>query len=179
MNARVLVLLILAVAAGFGLGRLTVAAPEVPAPAPEPKPIPGERSLELAQVRRVTLRLSASTLVNPQMVEAESAIRNRLAEVGVVIVPDDQPHDAVVWTHLDAHHFRAFDAHGVATELHLAVDHKVEVAGEVRVIPHDLWQSDTMRLVQPELIPREVVQTVDELASHLASAIRRARDQRR
>ena len=179
MNARVLVLFVLALAAGFGLGRMTATPEVVPAPAPEPKAIPGERALELAQIRRVTLRLSASTLVNPQMVEAESAIRNRLGEVGIAIVPDDQPYDAVVWTHLDAHHFRAFDAHGVATELHLAVDHKVEVGGEVRVIPHDLWQSDTMRLVQPELIPREVVQTVDELASHLASAIRRAREQRR
>lgn len=176
MNPRLaLVLVLVAALAGFGLGRLSDSAePEVTPP--EPLPVPGERSLELAQVRRVTLRLSASTEVTAQIADAEAAVRRRLHDAGVLVVPFNQPHDAVVWAHLDAHQFRAYDAHGVAAELHLAADHKVIVDGEVRVIPHDLWQSDNMRLVQPELIGREIVQSVDELAAHLASALRRSRD---
>ncbi len=176
MTSRIVFLLVLVAAfAGFGLGRLSEAGEPDVTP-PEPLPVPGERSLELAQVRRVTLRLSASTEVAAQIADAEATIRRRLLEAGILVVPSNQPHDAVVWGHLDAHQFRAYDAHGVAAELHLAADHKVIVDGEVRSIPHDLWQSDNMRLVQPDLIPREIVQSIDELASHLASALRRSRD---
>lgn len=176
MPSRITFILVLVAAlAGFGLGRLTGSDEPKVAP-PEPLPIPGERSLELAQVRRVTLRLSASTEVAAQIADAEAVIRRHLLDAGVLVVPSNQPFDAVVWAHLDAHQFRAYDAHGVAAELHLAADHKVMVDGEVRSIPHDLWQSDNMRLVQPELIGREIVQSVDELAAHLASALRRSRD---
>ncbi len=176
MSSRlVLALVLLAALVGFGLGRLSDRAEPVVA-APEPLPVPGERSLELAQVRRVTLRLSASTEVAAQIADAEAAIRRRLHDAGVLVVPSNQTFDAVVWCHLDAHQFRAYDAHGVAAELHLSADHKVRVDGEIRSIPHDLWQSDNMRLVQPELIGREVVQSIDELAAHLASALRRSRD---
>ena len=158
----------------FGIGRWSVT-PEEKTAAAEPMPVPGERSLELAQVRFVTLRLSATDDVAAQIGEAEATVRRRLGEAGVYVVPFNQPHDAVVWAHIDAHHFRAFDAHGVASELHLTADHKVRVDDELRVIPHDIWQADTTRLVQKELIPREVVQATDELAQQLASALRRAR----
>lgn len=176
MRPRLLVVLGLtaAIAAAFAVGRWS-AAPAPVAPSSEPMPVPGERSLELAQIRFVTLRLSASTDVTGQIGDAEAVIRRRLGEAGVFVVPYSQPHDAVVWAHIDAHHFRAFDAHGVASELHLSADHKVQVDGELRVIPHDLWQSDTTRLVQKDLIPNEIVQATDELAQHLASALRRSR----
>lgn len=158
----------------FGIGRWSVT-PEAKVAATEPMPVPGERSLELAHVRFVTLRLSATDEVTAQIGEAEAAVRRRLGEAGVYVVPSNQPHDAVVWAHIDAHHFRAFDAHGVASELHLTADHKVLVDDELRVIPHDIWQADTTRLVQKELIPLEVVQATDELAQQLAGALRRAR----
>jgi hypothetical protein len=177
VTSRLAFLLVLAAAlGGFALGRMAGGAEPAVVTPPQPQPVPGERSLELAQVRRVTLRLSAATEVAPQIADAEATIRRRLHDAGVLVVPFNQPHDAVVWAHIDAHQFRAYDAHGVAAELHLAADHRVSVDGEIRVIPHDLWQSDSMRLVQPELISREIVQSVDELASHLASALRRSRD---
>lgn len=180
MPSRLLLALGILATAGlaFLAGRWS-ASPASPVSPAEPLPVPGERSLELAQVRRVVLRLSAATEVQDQVMQAEATIRNRLREAGVEVVPEKEPHDAVVWSHIDAHHFRAFDAFGVASELHLAANHKVRVDGELRVIPHDLWQSDTTRLVQQALIPNEVVQATDELAQHLANALRRARKENR
>ena len=161
-------------AVGFGVGRAAQPAVEPVRPA-EPLPVPGERGLELAEVKQVVLRLSATDRVSGQIAEAEATIRQRLAAVGIRVVSADEPHQALVWAHLDSHHFKAYDAHGVATELHLSADHKVNIGGQIRVIPHDLWQANTTRLVQPELVQREVVQATDELAQYLVAAIRRSR----
>lgn len=173
---------LLAALVGFGLGYL-VAGDGRPrsSPASEPtvEPVPGERALELAELRRVDLRLSATTEVQGQLAQAEALLRNRLAAAGLVVVAAGQPADATVTAHLDSHHFRAFDAHGVAVELHLVGRHQVKVGGELRLIPHDIWQSDTTRLVHLDSIPREVVQSLDELVQHMVSAIVRARDGQR
>lgn len=165
--------------AGYGLAQLAQS-PAVPlSPVAEGEPVPGERWLELAEVRRVTLRLSATTEVQPQLAEAETVLRNRLVLAGILVVPAGQPADAEIIAHLDSHHFRAFDAHGVAAELHLAGRHTVRVGGELRLIPHDIWQADTTRLVQPDAIPREVVQSLDELVQQLVGAHARARAAKR
>lgn len=161
--------------AGFALARFTQAS-SAPSPLPgEVAPVRGERWLELAQVGRVTLRLSATTEVQPRLAEAETLLRNRLTLAGILPVPAGEPADAEIVVHLDSHHFRAFDAHGVAVELHLVRSHRVLVGGEPRLIPHDIWQADTTRLVQPDAIPREVVQSLDELVQQLIGAHTQAR----
>jgi len=165
--------------AGYGLARLAHA-PDAPLPpSGEGEPVPGERWLELAEIRRVSLRLSATTEVQPQLAEAEAVLRNRLALAGILVVPAGEPADAEVVAHLDSHHFSAFDAHGVAVELHLVGRHTVRVGGELRLIPHDIWQADTTRLVQPATIPREVVHSLDELVQQLVGAHARARAAKR
>lgn len=166
----------LTLVAGFSLGYLASGeGREAPPVEPPAEPVPGERSLELAEIRRVSLRLSATSEVRAQLAEAEQLLRNRLAAAGLTIAAPGEPSDATVTAHLDSHHFRAFDAHGVAVELHLVGRHQVKVGGELRLIPHDIWQSDTTRLVHPDSIPREVVQSLDELIQHMVSAIVRAR----
>jgi len=178
----VALLCLLAGGVGYGLGSMRASAPanlvDIAAE-PDGDPIPGERSLELAEVHRVTLCLSASTEVQPQLIEADALIRQHLAAAGVSVVEPGQPADAEVTTHLDSHHFRAFDAHGVAVELHLVGKHHVRLGDDLRLIPHDIWQSDTTRLVQPEAIPREVIQALDELVQHLVAARARARAAKR
>ena len=171
---------LLAALAGFGLGYLAADREPPPSPAAEViEPVPGERALELAEIRRVQLRLSATDDVQGQLVEANTLLRNRLAAADLTVVDPGQPSDATVVAHLDSHHFSAFDAHAVAVELHLSGRHHVRISGELRLIPHDVWHADTLRLVQPEAIPREVVQSLDELAQYLTAAVQRARNGKR
>lgn len=173
-------LVLLAALAGFGLGYLVAdrEPPQLPV-AEVVEPVPGERALELAEVRRVQLRLSATDDVQAQLAEANALLRNRLAAAGLTVVDPGQPSDATVVAHLDSHHFSAFDAHAVAVELHLSGQHHVRISGELRLIPHDIWHADTLRLVQPDAIPREVVQSLDELAQYLTAAVQRARNGKR
>lgn len=160
--------------AGYGLAVLAHR-PEEPAPAPGERAARGDRALELAEVRRVTLRVSADSGAEAQLAEAEALLRNRLAAAGLAVVAPDEPFDAVVIARLESHHFRAFDVHGVAAELHLEGLHEVRIKGLPRLIPHDIWQAYTTRLVQPDTLPRESVQALDELVVHLVGAFQRAR----
>lgn len=160
--------------AGYGLALVAHREEAPPASAAE-RPAPGDRALELAEVRRVTLRVSADSGVEAQLAEAETLLRNRLAAAGLAVVDPGQPFDAVVIARLESHHFRAFDVQGVAAELHLEALHEVSVKGRTRLIPHDIWQAYTTRLVQPDALPRDSLQALDELAVHLAGALHRAR----
>lgn len=164
--------------AGYGLA-LVAHREEAPAAAPGEKASPGERALELAQVRRVTLRVSGDSGTEPHLAEADALLRNRLAAAGLTVAEPGQPFDAVVIARLESHHFQAFDIHGVAAELHLEAPHEVSVKGRPRLIPHDIWQANTTRLIQPETIPRESLQALDELLVHLAGALQRAREGQR
>jgi hypothetical protein len=159
---------------GYGLARLSVQ-PAHPEVAREPGVTSGERWMELLQVRRIALDLTATPDVRPQLAEAEMLLRNRLAEMGWVVAGAGEEADATLVGRLDAHHFRAFDVHGVTAELHLERGHRVTVDGQVRLIPHDIWQADATRLVRSDAIPREVLQCLDELVLHLHGALRRAR----
>lgn len=160
--------------AGYGLG-LVAESGEPPAAARAERASPGERTLELAEVRRVTLRVSADSGAEAQLAEAETLLRNRLAAAGLAVVAPDEPFDAVVIARIETHHFRAFDIQGVAAELHLEGLHEVRIKGSLRLIPHDIWQAYTTRLVQAEALPRESVQALDELVVHLVGALHRAR----
>lgn len=160
--------------AGYGLA-LLAHREEPPAATPAERTAPGDRALELAEIRRVTLRVSADSGVEAQLADAKTLLRNRLAAAGLAVVAPDEPFDAVVIARLESHHFRAFDVQGVAAELHLEGLHEVRIKGSLRLIPHDIWQAYTTRLVQPDALPRESLHALDELVVHLSGALHRAR----
>lgn len=183
MSRATLVLLICASSAvGFLLGRHSVAvppaAPATPPGLDKPRPAPGTRGLELARLRRLAVRVGADDTVGNARKDVESAVRNRLAAAGYVIVPDGEPSDAVVQVRIEGFHFSAHDEHGVGSEIHVVAPHAVEIDGLVRTISHDLWQADAMRLARKERLDAEALALSEELLQHLLGAFDRAREGR-
>ena len=167
----------------FVLGRIT--APQgLPAGATSlaekspPAPTPGGRSLELARLRRLAVRVTSDDVVAGARADVDALLRNRLAAAGFVIVPESEEHDALVQARVEGFHFSAFDEFGAGSEVHVLGLHAVEVDGAVRLIPHDLWQSDAMRLARKDRLDAEALSLTDELLQHLVVAIEHAREGR-
>lgn len=182
MRRGTLALLVCLVAGlAFVLGRLSAPdlppMPEVGAPAKAP-PTPGARSLELGRIKRLAVQVTSDDVVAGARADVDASLRNRLARAGFVIVPEGQEHDALVQARIEGFHFSAFEEFGAGSELHVVGLHTVEVDGAVRLIPHDLWQSDAMRLARKERLEAEALSLTEELLQHLLVAVNRARETR-
>lgn len=179
MNRGLVALLVSLLAlAAFMVGRLSAPRPVSAAEtqvAAKAEPPPGGRSLELARLRRLAVRVSSDDVVAGAVKDVEAALRNRLAAAGFVIVPVTEPHDAIVQARIEGFHFTAYDEHGAGSEVHVVGLHAVEVDGALRMIPHDLWQADAMRLARKERLEAEALSLSEELLQHLLGAIDRAR----
>lgn len=183
MHRTALVILVcLAALAGFVLGRKTAPRGPVAAdPAASDAPVApafGGRGLELARVHRVSVRVTCDDVVNGARADVEASLRNRLTAAGFLVVGEAEEHDALVLARIEGFHFSAFDEYGAGSELHVVGVHAVEIDGTVRMIPHDLWQSDAMRLARKDRLDAEALSLTEELLQHLLGAIERARQGR-
>lgn len=164
--------------AGFWVGRST--APSLLLP-PEltsldrEQPPPGVRSMELARMKRVAVRVTSDDMVAGARNDAEATIRNQLTQGGLVVVAETEEHDALIQARIEGYHFSAFDEYGAGSEVHVVEVHAVEVDGVIRMIPHDIWQSDAVRLARRERIEAEAVALSEELCQHLIAAFNRAK----
>lgn len=172
----------LAAIAGFALGRKT--APRGPAAAqpaavePAAAPPVGGRGLELARIRRVSVRVTSDDVVAGARADVEASLRNRLTAAGFVVVGEAEEHDALVLARIEGFNFSAFDEYGAGSELHVVGMHIVEIDGAVKMIPHDLWQSDAMRLARKDRLDAEALSLTEELFQHLLGAFERSRGKR-
>ena len=183
MSRAVAILLVcLAALAGFVLGRASaprsahVDMPELPAR--DAAPVVGARALELARIKRVAVRVGSDDIVVGARRDVESSLRNRLAAAGFVVVPETEDHDVVLQARIEGFHFSAFDEFGAGSELHVVGVHAVEVDGKVRLIPHDLWQADAMRLARKERLDAEALALSEELLQHFLGAVDKAKSAR-
>lgn len=184
MHRGVLILLVCAAAlGGFVVGRFT--APVSPPPReetvlplrPGPNPI-GGRGLELARLKRLAVRVTADDMVAGARGDVDATLRNRLATAGFQVVAETEDHDALIQARVEGFHFSAFDEFGAGSELHVVGVHAVEVDGVVRMIPHDIWQADAMRLARRDRLNAEALSLTEELLQHLLGAIERSRTPR-
>lgn len=185
MNRAASTLLVCLVAcAAFVLGRLSSpSSPGLldtrsPEKAEAPAPLPGGRSLELARLRRLAVRVTSDDVVAGARADVESSLRNRLVAAGFLVVPEAESHDALLQARIEGFHFSAFEEFGAGSELHVVGLHAVDVDGAVRLIPHDLWQSDAMRLARKDRLEAEALSLTEELLQHLLAAVERAREAR-
>lgn len=184
MKRGLLAILVCAIAAlGFLLGRMTaprslVSVEEPVVPAKTRSAPSGTRTLEIARLHRLAVRVTSDDVVVGARADVEAAIRNRLAAAGFVVVAETEEHDAVVQARIEGFHFSAFGEYGAGSELHVVGVHAVEVDGVVRMIPHDLWQADSMRLARKDRLEAESLSQTEELVRHLLGAIERARSAR-
>ncbi len=166
---------------GFVLGRLTapsqVLLDDAGLPVAESKP-PGGRGLELARLKRLAVRVSSDDVVGGARTDVEAALRNRLAASGFQIVAEGEEPDAVVQVRIEGFHFSAFEEYGAGSELHVVASHAVEVDGVIRMIPHDIWQADAMRLARKDRLNAEALSLSEELLQHLLGAIDRSKTAR-
>jgi len=183
MKRGLLALLVCAIAAlGFLLGRMTAPRPLAlaePTASANPRSVPsGTRTLEIARLHRLAVRVTSDDVVGGARADVEASIRNRLAAAGFVVVAETEEHDAVVQARIEGFHFSAFGEYGAGSELHVVGIHAVEVDGVVRMIPHDLWQADSMRLARKDRLDAEALSLTEELLQHLLGAIDRSRSKR-
>lgn len=183
MRRGALVLLVCLVAVGgFALGRFT--APKVqrvdePVLLTKPTSVTtGGRGLELARLKRFALRVTSDDVVGGARADVESTLRNRLVAAGYQVVAESEDPDAVIQVRIEGFHFSAFDEYGAGSELHVVGVHAVEVDGVVRMIPHDIWQADSMRLARKDRLDAEALSLTEELLRHLLGAIERSRTPR-
>ena len=164
--------------AGFWIGRSTAPSWSLPSELTSldrEQPPPGVRSMELARIKRVAVRVASDDMVAGARNDAEAAIRNQLAQGGLVVVAETEEHDALIQARIEGYHFSAFDEYGAGSEIHVVEVHAVEVDGVIRMIPHDIWQSDAVRLARRERVDAEAVALSEELCQHLISAFNRAK----
>lgn len=183
MSRAVAILLVcLAALAGFVLGRSTAprqANPDMPEPSVRGEaPVVGARALELARIKRVAVRVGSDDIVAGARRDVEAVLRNRLAAAGFVIVAESEQPDAVVQARIEGFHFSAFDEFGAGSELHLVGVHTVEVDGAVRLIPHDIWQADAMRLARKDRLDAEALALTEELLQHFLGAVDKSKSAR-
>lgn len=166
---------------GFVLGRLTapglVDVDGAAHAATDVKPS-GGRGLELARLKRLALRVSSDDIVVGARADVESALRNRLAASGFQVVAEGEDPDALIQVRIEGFHFSAFEEYGAGSELHVVATHAVEVDGVVRMIPHDIWQADAMRLARKDRLNAEALSLTEELLQHMLGAIDRAKTSR-
>lgn len=169
----------LAALGGFMVGRKTApggsAGIQPPPAEPAVAPAVGSRGLELARIHRVSVRVTSDDVVNGARADVEASLRNRLTAAGFLVVGEAEEHDALVLARIEGFHFSAFDEYGAGSELHVVGVHAVEIDGGVRMIPHDLWQSDAMRLARKDRLDAEALSLTEELLQHLLGAIERSR----
>jgi len=183
MSRAVAILLVcLSAAVGFVLGRSTaprtarVEMPELPARGEAPAV--GARALELARIKRVALRVGSDDVVAGARRDVETSLRNRLAAAGFAVVAESEEHDVVIQARIEGFHFSAFDEFGAGSEMHVVGVHAVEVDGAVRMIPHDIWQADAMRLARKERMDAEALALSEELLQHFLGAVDKAKSAR-
>lgn len=181
-RAVVILLVCLAALAGFVLGRTTasrVSAVDMPElPARREAPAVGARALELARIKRVAVRVGSDDIVAGARRDVEASLRNRLAAAGFTVVAESEEHDVVVQVRVEGFHFSAFDEFGAGSEIHIVGVHAVEVDGAVRLIPHDIWQADAMRLARKDRLDAEALSLTEELLRHFLGAVEKARSAR-
>ena len=181
-RAVVTLLVCLAALAGFVFGRFTaprptrIDPPELPA-AGEAPPV-GARALELARIKRVAVRVGSDDVVAGARRDVESSLRNQLAAAGFVVVPESEDHDVVIQARIEGFHFSAFDEYGAGSEIHVVGVHAVDVDGAVRMIPHDLWQADAMRLARKERLDAEALALTEDLLRHFLGAVEKSKSAR-
>jgi hypothetical protein len=164
--------------AGFWMGRSTAPSLSLPVELTSigrELPPPGVRSMELARMKRVAVRVASDDMVTGARNNTESTVRNQLAQGGLAVVPETEEHDALIQVRIEGYHFSAFDEYGAGSEIHVVEVHAVEVDGVIRMIPHDIWQSDAVRLARRERIDAEAVALSEELCQHLVAAFNRAK----
>ena len=164
--------------AGFWIGRSTAPSWFLPAEITSTgreQPAPGVRSMELARMRRVAVRVASDDMIGGARTDTESAIRNQLSQGGLVVVSETEDYDALIQVRIEGYHFSAFDEYGAGSEIHVVQVHAVEVDGVIRMIPHDIWQSDAVRLARRERLDTEAVALSEELCQHLIAAFNRAK----
>lgn len=180
-RGAIVLLACLSALGGFALGRITAPSPvriDDASPAiADPKP-PGGRGLELARLKRLSVRVNSDDVVSGARADVEAALRNRLAASGFQVVTEAEDPDAVIQVRIEGFHFSAFEEYGAGSELHVVAAHAVEVDGVVRMIPHDIWQADAMRLARKDRLNAEALSLTEELLQHLLGAIDRAKTAR-